>query len=134
MKQLSALIGVAMALTLCMGASEAPATIQTQVTDQYGNPTGNPPNFAPEGPISVGSTATIVVAARVGRGTVTVVNEGTVAVRCGGPNVTFAGGTGSTGGVLIPGVAGASFTFPTSAAVSCVVSTGTEPVSEVETY
>ena len=77
---------------------------------------------------SIGTTATLVVAARAGRGAVTIENTGTTAAYCGGSAVT------ATTGMLLPGVVGANLTVPTSAAVYCIVGTGTQTVTALETY
>ena len=82
---------------------------------------------------SCGTTATLIVAARtgaIGTGRVNafVENGGTVAVYVGGSGVT------PTTGLLLPGTVGASLSIPTTAALYCVVASGTEPVSAMETY
>lgn len=78
--------------------------------------------------VSVASTATLVAAARAGRGAVIVTNLGAVAVYLGAAGVT------TTTGTLLPGVVGASVTIPTSAAVYGVDATGTQAVSVAEVY
>jgi hypothetical protein len=83
--------------------------------------------------VSVANTATSIVAARTGvqgtgRKTVCITNTSTVAVYIGGSGVTT-----STGSYL-PGVAGSSICLDTQAAVYGIVATGTETVSEIETY
>lgn len=84
--------------------------------------------------VSVANTATQIVAARIGtsgtgRVAVTVVNTGAVAVYLGATS----GVTTSTG-TLLPAVAGASVTINTTSAVYGIVATGTETVTEFETY
>ena len=78
--------------------------------------------------VSVASTATLVAAARTGRGAVIVTNLGAVAVYLGAAGVTTSTGT------LLPGVVGASVTIPTSAEIYGVDATGTQAVSVVEVY
>ena len=75
-----------------------------------------------------GTTATIAVAARAGRLSVTLTNLGTVDTFCGPTGVT------TTTGTLLVGTKGASITIPTAAAVYCVVGTGTGSVSALEAY
>jgi hypothetical protein len=78
--------------------------------------------------VSVGTTATQIAALRAGRGSVTIENEGTTAVRIGIAGVT----TGN--GFLLPGVVGASLTLQTTAAVFGIVAAGTQTVSVLETF
>jgi hypothetical protein len=87
----------------------------------------SPANFTP-GQASVGATATLIVAARTGRNTVVIENTGTTPVYLGGPGVT------TSTGLLLPGVLGASLTLPVSAAIYGVVASGTQTVTEAETY
>lgn len=89
-------------------------------------------NFVPA-QVSVGATATLIVAARtgaagIGRKTVCVTNTGSMVVYLGGSGVTT-----STGDYLA-GVAGAGKCFDTQAAIYGIVGTGSETVSETETY
>ncbi len=89
-------------------------------------------NIAP-GQVSVGTTPTLVAAARTGapgtgRQSITIINGGTVDEFCGGSGVT------TTTGVLLVGSKGASLNLNTQAAIYCVVATGTEPTSYIETY
>lgn len=83
--------------------------------------------------VSVGSSATLIAAARTGvsgtgRVSITVVNTTTTPVYLGGSGVT----TGT--GVPLAGIVGASATFNTTAAIYGIVSTGTATVGEAETY
>jgi hypothetical protein len=78
--------------------------------------------------VSVSSTATQVLPARVGRQAAVIENTAATAVYCGGPSVT------TTTGMLLPGVVGSSLSIPTGAAIYCVTATGTNTVSAMETY
>lgn len=80
------------------------------------------------GQISVGTTATVIAAARSGRGPITIVNGGTTDVFIGNSNVT------TTTGVLLPGTKGASITLSCQTAVYGIVGTGTQTVSFIEAY
>src|SRR3954471_6314827 len=80
------------------------------------------------GQISVGTSATLIATGRVGRRAITIVNEGTTAVRLGSSAVT----TGN--GVLLPGAVGASFTLEGAEPVYGIVGSGTQAVSYVETF
>lgn len=80
------------------------------------------------GQVTVGTTATLVVAARSGRISVKVTDLGTVDLYCGTATVA------TTTGDLLAGVKGGSITIPTGAAVYCVVGTGTQAVSFMEAY
>lgn len=74
------------------------------------------------------TTEVSVAAARAGRSAVTITNLGTTDVFCGPTGVL------TTTGDLIIGTKGASKTYTTSAQVFCIVGTGTQAVSVVETY
>lgn len=78
--------------------------------------------------VTVGTTATVIAAARAGRRSITIVNEGATDVRLGAAGVT----TGT--GLLLAGVKGQALTIETAAAVSGIVGTGTQAVSVVENY
>lgn len=80
------------------------------------------------GQATVASTATLVVAARLGRASVKITDLGTTDIFCGAAGVTTATGD------LLAGVKGGSITIPTSAAVYCVDATGTQAVSYMEAY
>ena len=89
-------------------------------------------NFTP-GQVSVGATSTLIAAARTGvsgtgRVAITVVNAGTTPVYLGGSGVT------TSTGALLPGVLGATVTINTTAAIYGIVTTGSEAVTEFETY
>lgn len=89
-------------------------------------------NFAPA-QVSVGSTATLIAAARTGvsgtgRVSITITNTTTTAIYLGGSGVTT--GTGQ----YLAGVVGASATFNTTAAIYGIVATGSAAVAESETY
>lgn len=79
--------------------------------------------------VSVAATATLVVAARAGRDSVTVENHGTTDVYVG----SSSGVTTSTG-ILLPGTKGAAITLSYSGAVYAIVATGTQTVSYAEGY
>ena len=79
--------------------------------------------------VSVGTTATLVVAARTGRGMVTVSQIGTSDIYCG----PTSGVTASTG-EIVPGTKGASYTEAYTGAVYCITASGTDTVSFVENY
>lgn len=78
--------------------------------------------------VSVGTTATLLAAARVGRGSIMLTNLGTVDTWIGGSGVT------TTTGVLLVGTKGATLTIPTSAAVYGIVATGTNSISVSEVF
>lgn len=80
------------------------------------------------GQISVATTNTQIVAARTGRGRVTITNLGTTDVFIGVTGVT------TTNGQLLAGTKGASITLHTSAAIFGIVGTGTQSVSYIEEY
>jgi hypothetical protein len=83
--------------------------------------------------VSCASTATSILAARTGvagtgRVSATITNTTTTAIYIGGSGVTT--GTGS----LLPGIVGASLTINTTAAIDCIVTTGTATVTALETF
>lgn len=80
------------------------------------------------GQTSVATTNTQIVAARTGRGRVTITNLGTTDVFIGATGVT------TTTGQLLAGTKGASITLHTSAAIFGIVGTGTQSVSYIEEY
>lgn len=80
------------------------------------------------GQISVATTNTQIVAARTGRGRVTITNLGTTDVFIGATGVT------TTTGQLLAGTKGASITLHTSAAIFGIVGTGNQSVSYIEEY
>lgn len=78
------------------------------------------------GQATVGTSATLIAAARPGRKDIVIINHSTVDVYVGGAGVTT-----STGALLI-GVKGAGLTITTEGPVYGIVGSGTEPVSYVE--
>lgn len=95
------------------------------------NPVGTA-SFSPA-QVSVGTGATLIAAARTGavgtgRVSITVTNTSTTPVYLGGSGVT------TSTGQLLPGILGASVTINTTAAVYGIVGTGTETVTEFETF
>lgn len=89
-------------------------------------------NFTP-GQATITNAATIIAAARigtsgVGRISITVVQTGTTPIYLGGSGVTTSTGT------LLPGVLGASVTIGTTAAVYGITASGSQLVTEFETY
>lgn len=77
---------------------------------------------------TIGTTATLIVAARSGRDTVVVENHGTTDVYVGPAGVTAATG------LLLPGTKGASIAIETTDAVYGVVASGTQVVSAIENF
>lgn len=77
---------------------------------------------------TVATTATSVCPARATRGACTITNTGTTDVYCGATGVTTATGT------LLTGTKGANITIPTTAQIFCIVGTGTQAVTVLETY
>jgi len=77
--------------------------------------------------VSVGTTATQIVAARAARGSVKITNLGTTDVFIGVAGVT------STTGDLLPGTKGASITIPSNAAVFGIAGTA-QSVSVLEVF
>lgn len=80
--------------------------------------------------VSVAATAggTVIAALRAGRNAITIINGGSTAVYIG------VSGVSTTTGALLPGVAGAALTIPTTAAVYGITASGTQTVSFLETY
>jgi hypothetical protein len=77
--------------------------------------------------VTIGTTATSLLAARAGRFGVLITNLGTTAVFLGIAGVT------TVNGALLPGVVGASKTIPVTGAVFGIVASGSQIVS-VEEY
>ena len=100
--------------------------------DQNGNPVGAGgaaySNMTPA-QVSVAATATQIVAARAGRGSVTIQNTTTTPVYIGSTNAVT-----TTTGILLPGTVGATITLPYSGAVYGIVGTGSATVTEYELY
>jgi hypothetical protein len=92
-------------------------------TETYGN------IAASASPVSIGQSATLIVAARTGRKEVTLILEAAVALRIGGSGV---GST--TNGALLQGVAGEAITISGGAAVYGYAPSGTAIVSAIEVY
>ncbi len=86
--------------------------------------------FNPGNPVSVSTTATLVVAARTGRSSITIENEGTTPVYIG----NSASVTPTTSRVLLPGSVGASITLNYTGAVYGITASGSQTVSEYELY
>lgn len=78
--------------------------------------------------VTVGITATLIVAARTNRISATVVQTGTVVVYMGGANVTV------LNGVPLGNTQYSTFTFQGGAAIYGIVATGTQTVAVVENY
>jgi hypothetical protein len=79
--------------------------------------------------VSVSTTDTATVAARIGRRSVTITNiTGTQQVYCSNTTATTANGQ------LIPAVVGANWTVSTAAAIRCISVTGAQTVSVAEVY
>jgi len=81
-------------------------------------------------PVTVAATATLLVAARTGRGSVKIINEGTTEVFIGPANTV----TISSGGDILLGTRGASHTYNYAGALYGIVGTGTQLVRVVELY
>lgn len=84
-------------------------------------------NFTPS-QVSVGATATQIVAARTGRGLLTVTNSTATAIYLGGSGVT------TSSGQLLPGTIGASITIPYSGSLYGIVASGSATVTVFEIY
>jgi hypothetical protein len=78
--------------------------------------------------VTVGATATLIVAARTGRQSVTIFQEGAVLVRVGASGVTM------SNGVPLIGVQGANIVINGGQAVYGIVGTGSQAVSFMEVY
>lgn len=78
--------------------------------------------------VSVGTTATLIAAARNSRGYLILVNHGTTAVYVGGSSVT------TSNGCLLAGVVGQSLPIKTNAAIYAIVASGTQTISFIEEY
>lgn len=78
--------------------------------------------------VSIGTSATLIAAARPGRTMITVVNTTTTQIFLGPSGLT-------TGNALpLPGVVGASVTLQFSGALYGIVASGTATVGEAEVY
>jgi len=78
--------------------------------------------------VSVATSATLIVAARAGRKSVMIMNEGATDVRIGGSGVT----TGT--GVLLYGQKGSGLVLDGGAAIYGIVASGSQSVSYLEAY
>jgi hypothetical protein len=78
--------------------------------------------------VSVGTTPTLISAARDGTDDVTIMNFGTTQVFIGNANVT------TSNGFPLPGVVGASLTIPATTAIYGIVATGSQPVAVLSTF
>jgi hypothetical protein len=78
--------------------------------------------------VTVGTSATVIAAARAGRSSITITNMGTTDVLIGLAGVTTANG------LLLVGTKGASVTLACNGALSGIVGTGTQAVSVLEIY
>jgi monoamine oxidase len=78
--------------------------------------------------VSVGSTPTLIAAARNGRNAVVVTNVGTTTVYLGGSSVS------TSTGAYLAGAVGAAKVVPYSGAVYAVVAVGTQTVTVEELY
>ena len=86
-------------------------------------------NFATTGPLSIGTGATLILAARAGRKEVTIIQEGTIAMRLSSnPSMTI------SNGILLGGNIGAGVTISGGAAIYGIVASGTGTVSAGEVY
>jgi hypothetical protein len=119
---------VAVANTNANGPAAASASSPVTPSNQ---PVGSA-NFTPT-QVSCASTATQIVAARTGvagtgRISDTITNTTTTAIYIGGSGVT------TSTGALLPGVVGAAKTIKSTAALYCIVASGTATVTNDETY
>lgn len=78
--------------------------------------------------VTVTTTAAQIVATRISRAAVTIVNESTTDVRIGGVDVTIGNG------ILLLGQKGAWITLATKAPIYAVVASGTVSVSCAEIF
>src|SRR5215467_935509 len=80
------------------------------------------------GQVTVGATATLIAAARPGRVSITIINNGTTDVFLGPSGVT------ATTGLLLLGIKGTAITISGSAAIYGIVGSGTQIVCFMEQY
>lgn len=92
-------------------------------------------------PLTITSTATQVAAARTGATgtgrTMLIIEQesASIALRCGpSASVLFAGGTGTSAGILLPATIGASLNLQTTSAYWCISSSTSGNVSVVELF
>lgn len=92
-------------------------------------PTASSPTSLSISQVSIATTDTLAIAARVGRAAVTVQQiTGTQNVFCNQTTATAANG------VVLPPIVGASFTFNTASAIRCIAITGAQTVAIAETF
>lgn len=108
------------AVNLDVGGNTISQSNPVPTTETYSNINANT--------VTVGATATLIVAARAGRKEVMIVNNGTIAVNLGGSGVT------ASAGLLLAGNLGEGVTITGGAAVYGIVASGTETVSYLEVY
>lgn len=111
--------------------------IQSAISSTSGNPVSpaNPlplveqyPSNIVTGQVTVGTTATLICAARPGRSSITMVQEGATDVRIGDGTVTL------TTGCVLMGTPYTAFSIGGGAAIYGIVESGTQVVSYVESY
>jgi hypothetical protein len=122
---------VGCASTVCNVNGAAAASASNPVTPSN-QPVGSAA-FATTQPTACGTTSTSVIAARTGisgtgRISATITNTTTAPIFIGNSGVTTSTGT------LLPGIVGASLTINTTAAISCVVASGTAGVTAIENF
>lgn len=78
--------------------------------------------------VTVGTSPTLILAARSGRASATISNHGTTDVLIGKYNVS------TSTGALLPGVKGAAYDVFGSGAVYGIVATGSQLVSAIEFF
>lgn len=126
-----------MAVRDLSGAGRGPVVPKVTLVDPEGGPAGaailgkvgiDPAASIATNQVTVTTAATLIVAARAGRQSVVILNEGTTDVRIGGSGVTTATGA------LLTGVKGAGLVIDSAAAVYGIVASGTQVVSYLESY
>lgn len=78
--------------------------------------------------VVIGTTPTLIAAARPGSDDITIENLGTTQVFLGNASVS------TTTGFQLPGVAGASVTLPVTVALFGIVASGTQAVAVLRTF
>jgi hypothetical protein len=86
-------------------------------------------NFGTTGPLTVGTSATLIVAARVGRKEVTVIQEGTTAAR-----LSSSSSMSMSNGILLANSVGSGITITGGSAIYAIVASGTTTISAGEVY
>lgn len=115
-------------LTLSDGSTAKGYANLSVSVDPNGNPVAGAGTSVTSGQTIVAATATIIVAARADRRSVTIVQGGNADIFLGGPTVT------TTTGLLLLGTKGSAVTLDTTAAVYGIVATATQPVSFAEVH